>query len=45
MLQYGFSYKQLSVIAGVRFVRFEFRLFEGAIRKPGSWTFSKLFGA
>lgn len=34
VLQYSFSWKQLSVIAGVSFVRFYFRLYAGSIRSP-----------
>jgi len=32
VLQYSFSWKQLSVIAGISYWRFYFRLFPGAIR-------------
>jgi transposase len=41
VLQYSFSWKQLSVIAGVSFVRFYFRLFAGAIRSPQVVEFLK----
>jgi len=41
VLQYSFSWKQLSVIAGVSFVRFYFRLFAGAIRSPQIVEFLK----
>lgn len=34
VIQYSFTWKQLSVIAGVSFWRFYFRLFPGAIRAP-----------
>lgn len=34
VLQYSFSWKTLSVIAGVSFWRFYFRLYKGAIRTP-----------
>lgn len=34
VLQYHFNWKQLSVIAGVSFRRFYFRLFPGAIKSP-----------
>ena len=34
VIQYSFSWKQLSVIAGVSFWRFYFRLFPGAVRAP-----------
>lgn len=34
VLQYSFSWKQLSVIAGVSFWRFYFRLYRGTIRTP-----------
>lgn len=42
MIQYSFSWKQLSVIAGVSFVRFYFRLFHGAIRSPQVVEFLKV---
>lgn len=41
VLQYSFSWKQLSAIAGVSFVRFYFRLFAGAIRSPQVVEFLK----
>ena len=41
VLQYSFSWKQLSVIAGVSFLRFYFRLFAGAIRSPQIVQFLK----
>lgn len=41
VLQYSFTWKQLSVIAGVSFVRFYFRLFAGAIRSPQIVEFLK----
>jgi transposase len=34
ILQYSFNWKQLSVIGGVSFTRFYFRLFPGAIKGP-----------
>ena len=34
MLQYRFSWKQLSVIAGISDWRFYFRLFNGSIKSP-----------
>lgn len=34
MLQYSFSWKQLSAIAGVTFHRFYFRLYPGTIKSP-----------
>ena len=34
VLQYRFSWKQLSVIAGISFWRFYFRLFNGSIKNP-----------
>ena len=34
MLQYHFTWKTLSVIAGITFWNFYFRLFPGAIRSP-----------
>jgi hypothetical protein len=34
VLQYSFSWKQLSVIAGVSFWRFYFRFFPGSIKSP-----------
>jgi len=41
MLQYSFSWKQLSVIAGVSFWRFYFRLYGGTIRTPPVIEFLK----
>jgi transposase len=41
VLQYSFSWKQLSAIAGVSFARFYFRLFAGAIRSPQIVQFLK----
>jgi transposase len=41
VLQYSFTWKQLSVIAGVSLVRFYFRLFAGAIRSPQIVEFLK----
>jgi transposase len=40
-LQYSFSWKQLSVIAGMSFVGFYFRLFAGSIRSPQIVEFLK----
>jgi hypothetical protein len=34
VLQYSFSWKQLSVIAGVSYWRFYFRFFSGSIKSP-----------
>jgi hypothetical protein len=33
VLQYRFSWKQLSVIAGISYWRFYFRLFNGSIKR------------
>jgi transposase len=41
ILQYSFSWKQLSVIAGVTYVRFYFRLFAGSIKGPQIIEFLK----
>lgn len=41
VIQYSFNWKQLSVIAGVSFWRFYFRLFPGAIRAPQCVAFLK----
>lgn len=41
MLQYSFSWKQLSVIAGVTFYRFYFRLYDGTIKSPQIVEFLK----
>jgi len=41
VLQYTFSWKQLSVIAGTSFVRFYFRLFAGSIKAPQVVEFLK----
>ncbi len=41
MLQYSFTWKQLSVIAGISFTRFYFRLFPGAIKAPQMVEFLK----
>jgi len=41
VLQYSFSWKQLSVIAGVSFWRFYFRLFPGSIKSPQVVEFLK----
>ena len=45
MLQYSFSWKQLSVIAGVSFWRFYFRLYGGTIRTPQVIEFLKALQA
>ena len=41
VLQYSFSWKQLSVIAGVTWWQFYFRFFSGAIRSPQVVEFLK----
>ncbi len=41
VLQYSFSWKQLSAIAGVSFLRFYFRLYAGTIRSPQIVEFLK----
>lgn len=41
MIQYSFNWKQLSVMAGVSFYRFYFRLFPGAVRAPQCVEFLK----
>ena len=41
MLQYRFSWKQLSVIAGISYWRFYFRLFNGSIKSPQIVEFLK----
>ncbi len=41
VLQYSFSWKQLSVIAGVSFWRFYFRFFPGSIKSPQVVEFLK----
>jgi hypothetical protein len=45
MLQYSFRWKQLSVIAGISYWRFYFRLFPGAIGKPEVLEFLKALQA
>jgi transposase len=45
VLQYSFSWKQLSVIAGTSFWRFYFRLFAGTIRTPQVIEFLKALKA
>jgi transposase len=45
VLQYSFSWKQLSVIAGVSFWRFYFRLHPGTIRTPQVIEFLKALQA
>lgn len=41
VVQFSFNWKQLSVIAGVSFWRFYFRLFPGAVRAPQCVEFLK----
>jgi len=41
VIQYSFNWKQLSVMAGVSFYRFYFRLFPGAVRAPQCIEFLK----
>ena len=45
VLQYSFSWKQLSAIAGVSFWRFYFRLFPGSIKSPQIVEFLKALSA
>ena len=45
VLQYTFSWKQLSVIAGTSFVRFYFRFFAGSIKAPQVVEFLKALSA
>lgn len=45
VLQYSFSWKQLSVIAGVSFWRFYFRFFSGSIKSPRVVEFLKALSA
>ena len=45
MLQYRFSWKQLSVIAGISYCRFYFRLFNGSIKSPQIVEFLKALQA
>lgn len=45
VLQYSFSWKQLSMIAGLSFSRFYFRLFPGAIKSPQIVEFLKVLQA
>ena len=45
MLQYSFSWKQLSVIAGLSHWRFYFRLFNGSIKSPQFVEFLKALQA
>ena len=45
MLQYTFSWKQLSVIAGTTVLRFYFRLFNGSIKAPQVVEFLKALAA
>ena len=45
VLQYSFSWKQLSVIAGLSYWRFYFRLFNGSIRSPQIVEFLKALQA
>lgn len=41
MIQYSFNWKQLSVMAGMSFYRFYFRLFPGPVRAPQCVEFLK----
>jgi hypothetical protein len=45
VLQYSFSWKQLSAIAGVSYFRFYFRLFPGSIKSPQIVEFLKALSA
>ena len=45
VLQYRFSWKQLSVIAGISYWRFYFRLFNGSIKSPKIVEFLKALQA
>jgi len=45
VLQYRFSWKQLSVIAGISYWRFYFRLFNGSIKSPQIVEFLKALQA
>lgn len=45
ILQYSFSWKQLSVIAGISFWRFYFRFFPGSIKSPQIVEFLKVLQA
>jgi hypothetical protein len=45
MLQYSFSWKQLSVIVGLSYWRFYFRLFNGSIKSPQIVEFLKALQA
>ena len=45
VLQYSFSWKQLSVMAGVSFWRFYFRFFKGSIKSPQVIEFLKALQA
>lgn len=45
VLQYSFSWKQLSMIAGLSFWRFYFRFFPGAIKSPQIVLFLKALQA
>lgn len=45
VLQYSFSWKQLSMIAGLSFWRFYFRFFPGAIKSPQIVEFLKVLQA
>ena len=45
VLQYTFSWKQLSVMAGISVVRFYFRLFKGSIKAPQVVEFLKALSA
>lgn len=45
VLQYSFSWKQLSIIAGISYWRFYFRLFSGSIKSPQIVEFLKALSA
>ena len=45
MLQYSFNWKQLSVIAGISYWQFYFRLFPGSIKAPQIIEFLKALKA
>jgi hypothetical protein len=45
VLQYSFNWKQLSVIAGISYWRFYFRLFPGSIKGPQIVEFLKALRA
>lgn len=45
VLQYSFNWKQLSIIAGISYWRFYFRLFSGSIKSPQIVEFLKALSA